>query len=223
MVAPSVPSRAARVAMLGKPGVFALACAPLVKLGVDAAREHLTANPIAEVMNRLGFWTLTLLVVSLSPTPLKTLFGWTWPLRVRRMLGLFTFFYACVHLATYLALDQVFDIGDIGRDIVKRKFITVGFAAFLLLVPLALTSTNAAVKRLGFPRWKRLHRLAYVAVVLALVHFVWRVKADYLEPGLFAGVVAVLFLLRVVEARRRQRGRAPRAGSPRAAAVSPSP
>ena len=149
-------------------------------------------------MNRLGFWTLFLLVASLAATPIKLVTGWTWPMRLRRMLGLYAFLYACLHFAVYLALDQGFDLGDIGRDIVKRKFITVGFAALLLLVPLAVTSTDGWVKRLGFRRWKRLHRLAYVAAVLGVVHFVWRVKADLLVPSIFATVLAVLFGVRIV-------------------------
>src|SRR5262249_47250568 len=139
-----------------KPTVFALACLPLLKLGADAWRGQLTANPIAEVLNRFGFWTLTFIVASLAISPAKTLFGWTSPMRVRRMVGLFAFFYATLHFLTYLALDQAFDLADIGADIVKRKFITVGFAAFVLLIPLAVTSTDRSVRRLGFRRWKRL-------------------------------------------------------------------
>src|SRR5260221_4632960 len=170
---------------LGKTAVFIACLVPLANLGLDGLHAKLTANPIAEVMNRLGFWTLSFLVLSLAPTPLKTVFGWTFPMRVRRMVGLFAFFYAFLHFATYLALDQGFDFADIGADIVKRKFITVGFAAFVLLLPLAATSTDWAVKRLGFRRWKRLHRLAYAAAVLGVIHFVWRVKADLLQPALF--------------------------------------
>jgi sulfoxide reductase heme-binding subunit YedZ len=197
-----------------KPAVFALCALPLVKLAVDAARDALSANPIAEVMNRLGFWTLTLLVASLAATPMKTLFGFTVQMRVRRMVGLFAFFYALLHFLTYLGLDQALDFSDIGADIAKRKFITVGFAAFLTLIPLAVTSTDGAVKRLGFRRWKRLHRLAYVAAVLGVVHFVWRVKADYLEPALFAVTLAALFLARLAPTRAK---RAPRGATvPRA-------
>ena len=150
-------------------------------------------------MNRLGFWTLFFLVTSLAASPMKA------PLRlehsemrVRRMVSLFAFFYASLHFTTYLALDQAFDLGDIGRDIVKRKFITVGFTALLLLVPLAVTSTDGWVKRLGFRRWKNIHRLAYAAAVLGIVHFVWRVKADLLVPSIFATVLAVLFGVRIV-------------------------
>src|SRR5687767_6919446 len=108
------------------PSVFGACCLPLAKIAIDAAGGNLSANPIAEVMNRLGFWTLTLLLASLAATPSKTLFGWTGPMRVRRMVGLFAFFYALLHFSTYLALDQAFDVADIGTDIVKRKFITVG-------------------------------------------------------------------------------------------------
>ncbi len=197
-----------------KPAVFALCALPLVKLAVDGARDALSANPIAEAMNRLGFWTLTMLLASLAATPLKTLFGFTAQMRVRRMVGLFAFFYAFLHFLVYLGLDQALDFSDIGADIAKRKFITVGFAAFLTLIPLAVTSTDGAVKRLGFRRWKRLHRLTYVAAVLGVVHFVWRVKADYLEPALFAVTLAALFLARLAPARAK---RAPRgATAPRA-------
>jgi methionine sulfoxide reductase heme-binding subunit len=194
----------ARPLHLLRPVVFLACLLPLLKLAVDGLRGDLTANPIAEVMNRLGFWTLTLLLSSLTATPLKTLFGFIKPMRVRRMLGLFAFFYATLHLATYLALDQAFDLSDIGADIVKRKFITIGFLAFLTLVPLALTSTDGAVKRLGFRRWQRIHRLVYLAAVLGVVHFAWRVKADYLEPALFAVVLAALLLARLAPAKTRR-------------------
>jgi sulfoxide reductase heme-binding subunit YedZ len=154
---------------------------------------------------------------------MKIVFGWTFQMRVRRMIGLFAFFYASLHFATYVALDQGFDLSDIAKDIVKRKFITIGFLAFVLLVPLAITSTDRAVKRLGFRRWKRLHRLAYAAAVLGVIHFVWRVKADLLQPAIFAAVLAVLFVVRIAAARRKppaavkpaaslSRGDAPRPG-----------
>jgi sulfoxide reductase heme-binding subunit YedZ len=190
-----------------KPMVFALSCAPLAKLVFDGLQSGLTANPIAEVMNRLGFWALTFLVISLAISPAKTIFGWTSPMRVRRMVGLFAFFYAVLHFTTYLALDQAFDLGDIGKDIVKRKFITVGFAAFVLLVPLALTSTDRSVKWLGFRRWKRLHRLAYAAAVLGVIHFMWRVKADRLVPSLFGAALLAFFAIRIVAALRNRKAR----------------
>ena len=184
--------------------VFAACTLPLAKLAWDAARGGLGANPIEAILNRFGFWTLFLLVASLLPTPLRILTGWGGAVRYRRTLGLFAFFYACLHLATYAGVDQFFDWKAIGEDVVKRPFITVGFAAFLLLVPLALTSTDAAVRRLGFVRWKRLHRLVYVAAALGIVHFVWRVKADLRDPLLFAAAIALLFAIRIAAALRTQ-------------------
>jgi len=136
-------------------------------------------------------------VAALACTPMKTLLGWTWPVRLRRMLGLFGFCYASLHLTTYAVLDQVLDWHAILQDLTKRRFIYVGFAAFVLLVPLAITSTNASVRRLGFARWKRLHRLAYVAPVLGVVHFTWRVKKDVSEPVAYGVVLAALLLVRV--------------------------
>jgi sulfoxide reductase heme-binding subunit YedZ len=184
--------------------VFATCSLPLAKIAWDAARGGLGANPIEAVLNRFGFWTLTLVVASLVPTALKILTGWGGAVRYRRTVGLFAFFYACLHLATYAGVDQFFDWKAIGEDVVKRPFITVGFAAFLLLVPLALTSTDRAVRRLGFVRWKRLHRLVYVAAALGVVHFVWRVKADLRDPLLFAAAIALLFAIRIVAALRTQ-------------------
>jgi sulfoxide reductase heme-binding subunit YedZ len=181
-----------------KPAVFVGSLIPLVALIVRGVSGELGANPIGEALNQLGLLALIFVVAALACTPLKTFFGWTWPLRVRRMIGVFGFFYAALHVSTYVGLDQVFDWAAIYADVTKRKFIFVGFAAFVLLVPLAVTSTNAAVKRLGFVRWKRLHRLAYVAPVLAVIHFTWRVKKDVREPMIYAAVLATLLLVRVV-------------------------
>lgn len=195
--------------------VFAACCLPLAKLAWDAARGGLGANPIEEVLNRFGFWTLSFLLLALVPTPVRILTGWGGAVRYRRTIGLFAFFYACLHLATYAGVDQFFDWKAIAEDVLKRKFIAVGFAAFLLLVPLALTSTDAAVRRLGFVRWKRRHRLVYLAAVLGIVHFVWRVKADLRDPLLFAAALGVLLAIRLVAALW------PR--SVRAAATGPGP
>jgi sulfoxide reductase heme-binding subunit YedZ len=164
-------------------------------------------NPIAEALNRLGFWTLVLLLAGLACTPIKILTGWAFPLRLRRMLGLEAFLYACLHFLTYFAVDQFFDFGEIWKDILKRKFITVGFAAFVMLIPLALTSTNEMVRRLGFPRWKRLHRLVYLAAGCGVIHFAWRVKSDLRQPILFGFVLAVLLGIRVADQARRVRPR----------------
>jgi sulfoxide reductase heme-binding subunit YedZ len=123
--------------------------------------------------------------------------GWTWPIRVRKMLGLFGFFYASLHMLTYAGLDQVLDLRAIGKDIAERWFILVGFTAFVLLIPLAITSTAKMLKRLGFQRWKRLHRLAYVAAVLGVTHFFLRVKKDVTEPAIYAGLLGLLFAIRI--------------------------
>jgi sulfoxide reductase heme-binding subunit YedZ len=178
--------------------VFVLAAVPLGKLVADLALSRLGANPIEALLNRLGFWTLTLLLSSLAATPANALLGLAWPARVRRLLGLWAFAYATLHLVCYVAVDQGLDLTLLLKDVAKRKFMTVGFTAWLLLVPLAVTSTDRWVQRLGFRAWKRLHRLVYAAAVLGVVHFVWRVKADLLWPGIFALVLGALFLLRLV-------------------------
>jgi sulfoxide reductase heme-binding subunit YedZ len=199
-----------------KPGVFVGALAPLASLATRAAAGTLGADPIAECLNQLGLAALIFLVGSLACTPLKTITGWTWPIRIRKMLGLFAFFYALLHVSAYSGLDQSFHVRAIFADVVKRKFIFFGFAAFVLLVPLAATSTRAAVRRLGFARWKRIHRLGYVAASLGALHFIWRVKKDLREPVLYAIVLAALLLVRVVGyARTRLADRAPAVASVR--------
>ena len=194
-----------------KPGVFAGSLVPLAAIVLRAAGGDLGANPIAEALNQLGLVALVFIVVALACTPLKTISGWTWPIRLRRMLGLFGFFYALLHVATYTGLDQALDWKAIWNDVTKRKFIFVGVAAFVLLVPLALTSTSGALKRLGHARWKRLHRLAYLAPLLAVIHFTLRVKKDVSEPVTYAVLLGALLLFRLV-AYARTRGSAPQAG-----------
>lgn len=156
------------------------------------------ANPVEFLTRSSGFWTLTFLCLTLAVTPLRRLTGHSWLLKLRRMLGLFTFFYACLHFTTYVWFDQWFDPSSIARDIVKRPFITVGFTAFVLLIPLALTSTRGAIRRLG-RRWQLLHRLVYLIAVLALLHFWWHKagKNDFAVPTVFALIVAVEFALRL--------------------------
>jgi sulfoxide reductase heme-binding subunit YedZ len=189
--------------------VFTGALVPLAVIIGEAALGRLGANPIAEALNRLGLTALIFLVAALACTPLKTTFGWTWPIKLRRMLGLFGFFYALLHLSTYVGLDQTFDAHAILADITKRKFIYIGLAAFVTLIPLAATSTAASVRRLGFVRWKRLHRLAYVATALGVVHFVLRVKKDLREPMVYGLVLTALLLARVaVQVRTRWMKRA---------------
>jgi len=180
-----------------KPGVFAGALVPLAAIIVRGAQGGLGANPIDQALNQLGLVALIFLVAALACTPLKTLFGWTWPIRLRRMLGLFAFFYALLHVLTYSGLDQGLAWAAIWKDVTKRKFIFVGFAAFVLLIPLAATSTAGAVKRLGFARWKLLHRLAYVAAALGAIHFFLRVKKDVREPLVYAAVLGALLLIRL--------------------------
>ena len=180
-----------------KPLVFAAALSPLLWLTSRAVRGTLGPDPVAEVLNRLGLYAICLLFCSLACTPLQLVLGWTWPLRVRRMLGLFAFFYACLHLSTYLFVDQGLDFAGIGKDIAKRRFVTAGFAAWCTLVPLAITSTQAWVRRLGYRRWKSLHRLVYVAGGLACVHFIWRFKTALLQPVLFTAVLALLLGIRL--------------------------
>jgi len=192
-----------------KPLVFLAAASPLLWLAGRAVRGALGPDPVAEVLNRLGLYALVLLLCSLACTPLQLVLGWKWPLRVRRMLGLFAFFYASLHLTTYVAVDQGLDVASIGKDIVKRRFVTVGFAAWCCLFPLAVTSTQGWVKRLGFRRWKALHRLAYLAAVLAIFHFVWRFKTALLEPLIAGATLFVLLAIRLIA----RRSSSPRLGA----------
>ncbi|WP_437731658.1 protein-methionine-sulfoxide reductase heme-binding subunit MsrQ [Sorangium sp. So ce1335] len=173
---------------------------PLAVLVLRAATGALGPNAIAEALNQLGLLALVLLVASLAATPLKLVSGWTFPLRIRKALGLLAFFYACAHFLTYAVLDQGLDVPAIVEDITERPFILAGFVALLLLVPLAATSTARMLKRLGAARWKRLHRLAYVAAVLGVVHFFLRVKKDATEPMIYAALLALLFAVRVASA-----------------------
>jgi sulfoxide reductase heme-binding subunit YedZ len=186
-----------------KPGVLIGALVPLALLMIRALQHTLGADPIAIALNQLGLLALIFLLASLAATPLKLLFGLTWGLRIRRMLGVLSFLYATLHVALYACVDQGFDFGAIVADVTERKFITAGFAAYLLLIPLAATSTQAMLKRLGARCWRRLHKLAYVAAVLAAVHFVWRVKLDLSQPAAYALVLALLFAVRLRALERR--------------------
>jgi sulfoxide reductase heme-binding subunit YedZ len=187
------------------PGVLVGALLPLLLTGWRAFRGELGANPIAVALHQCGLLALIFLLASLSATPLKRLLGWTWPMRLRRLLGLLGFFYASLHVLIYVALDRRGELATLLEDFTKRPFTIAGFAAWLLLVPLALTSTRAMVKRLGFVRWQRLHRLSYLAAALAAVHFLWGVKKDLTEPLVYGAVLALLLWARV---RVRLRSRA---------------
>lgn len=195
-------SRRGRV--MARSVIWVAALLPAAWIVFQLARDELGANPIEEVMDRLGWWGLTLLTATLAISPLRKLTGWHWLVRFRRLIGLFAFFYICLHLATYVVLDQWFALDVILEDIAKRPFITVGFAAWLILLALALTSTRAAIRRLG-RRWQRLHRLIYVAACLGALHFFWNVKADTREPLVFVAILTVLLGFRVVMALRADR------------------
>jgi sulfoxide reductase heme-binding subunit YedZ len=189
--------------------LFALALLPLARLLYLAAANGLGANPVEFVSRSLGTWALVMLCVTLAVTPLRRLSGWAWLLRLRRMFGLFCFFYATLHMLAFAGLDQWFDLRAIWHDVLERPFITAGFAAFVLLVPLALTSTNGWVRRLGGRNWQRLHRLVYAIALLAIVHFWWHKagKNDFGEVTVYAAVVGVLLGARLAHwAGRRTSG-----------------
>lgn len=179
--------------------IFIAALLPFFRLVIFTFTDRLGANPIEFITRNTGDWTLYFLCLTLAVTPLRRLTGWVWLMRLRRMLGLYAFFYASLHFTTFLWFDHFFDLQAMLKDVVKRPFITVGFLAFMLLLPLAVTSTNAMVKRLGGKRWQLLHRLIYVIAALGLLHFWWMKagKNDFAEPLLFTGVVGVLLLARV--------------------------
>jgi sulfoxide reductase heme-binding subunit YedZ len=163
----------------------------------QALSHNLGANPIDEITDQTGIWTLRLLLITLTVTPARRLTGWNRLIQLRRMLGLLAFFYGSVHFLTYLWLDQFFVIEDIVTDVMDRPFITVGFASFTLLIPLAVTSTTAMIKRLGGKWWQRLHRLVYAIAIGGVVHYLWLVKADIQQPLLYGGILAVLLAYRL--------------------------
>ena len=194
------------------PAVVTGSLVPFASIAWRIYRHRLGANPVATALNQIGLLALIFLIASLSCTPLKIAFGWTWPLRVRRTLGLCAFFSALTHFSVYWALDQNFALGSVIKDVVKRPFIAVGFAALVLLVPLAVTSTKRSVSRLGFPRWQSLHRLVYLIGVLAVTHFYLRVKADHTQPILYGLVLALGFALRLAAKAKKSRDMRLRAG-----------
>jgi sulfoxide reductase heme-binding subunit YedZ len=199
------------VRYVGKPVVLLLGLAPMAVLVGDAVLDQLGPNPVEALLHRSGDWALRVLLVTLAVTPLRRATGWAWLMSFRRMLGLLAFAYASLHAATYLGLDRGLAWEEVASDLLKRPYIAFGATAFLLLVPLAATSTRASMRRLG-RNWQRLHRLVYVAAVLAVVHFLWLVKVDNLEPLAYGGALALLLLAR----------RPRRAGSPGAAVPGPA-
>lgn len=194
---------------------FLLALIPAARLGWRIYAGELGANPIEFITRDTGDWTLIFLCITLSVTPLRRWLSWPWLIRLRRQFGLFAFFYACLHFVTYLVLDKTFDWSEIVRDIAKRPYITVGFAAFVLLIPLAATSTQAMVRRLGGARWRRLHQAVYLIACLAILHFWWMKagKVDFTKPVIYGSIMAVLLGSRLVRHWREQRAAPTRAAS----------
>ncbi len=193
-----------QIRLIWKPAVFAACLLPFA-LAVGDAFEitgHLGANPIEEILDRFGNWSLRFILVTLAVTPLRRLTGWNWLARFRRMFGLFTFFYVLMHFLTWLVLDQGLLMSAIVEDLVKRPFITIGFAALLLLTALAATSTAAMRRRMG-RRWQLLHNLVYVIAILGVWHYWWQVKKDISEPLIYAAILAVLLGARLWWALRR--------------------
>ena len=185
-----------------KPLVFVLCLLPLALIAWDTWHGTLGTDPVAQLEHRSGDWALRLLLATLAITPLRRLTGWHKAIRFRRMLGLFAFFYATVHLTIYLVVDLGGYWSQLLTEIAKRPYITVGFAAWLLLIPLALTSTQGMMRRLG-RNWQRLHKLVYPIAALGVLHFLWLVKADHREPAIYLGVLVALLIFRVPALRQR--------------------
>ncbi len=177
--------------------VFVLCLVPFLIICANTARGHLTANPVEYYQHESGDWTLRFLLFCLAITPLRKLLNLPDLIRFRRMLGLFAFFYVCIHFLTYIGPDQSFDLGGMWKDVQKRKFITVGFLAFVLLVPLAITSTKGWIRRLGGKRWQMLHRAIYVAAVCGVIHYYWLVKSDVRKPLFYGALLGILLLWRL--------------------------
>lgn len=177
--------------------IFLAALMPLMLLIMDGLNGNLGANPVEVITHRTGDWVLNFLLITLAVTPLRKITGWHWLLRFRRMLGLYAFFYVLLHFTTYIWLDRFFVFDEIGKDIAKRPYITVGFICFLLLIPLAVTSTNAMVRRLGAKRWQRLHKMIYAIAIGGVLHYLWLVKSDIILPLAYGLVLVLLLVLRV--------------------------
>lgn len=181
-----------------KVAVFLACLAPLGRLGWNAYGGNLGANPIEAITHFTGDWTLTFLLITLAVAPLRKLTNQLWLIRFRRMLGLFAFFYGVLHFLTYIWLDKFFDVHEMLADVAKRRFITAGFTGFVLLIPLAITSTSGWIRRLGGRRWNLLHRLIYVSAIAGVIHYLWLVKADLRKPLQYAFALAILLGYRVV-------------------------
>ena len=183
-------------AKFAKPLVFTLCLLPLASIVWRVFFGDLGANPVETITFATGDWTLRFLLITLAISPFRQWFGLSALPRFRRMLGLYVFFYACCHFLVWFVADHAFDFADMLEDIIDRPYITFGFSALMLLIPLALTSNNASLRKLG-KSWKKLHRLVYLILVLGVLHYLWLVKADYLEPGIYAFIAGVLLLQRL--------------------------
>ncbi len=191
-----------QVSFLIKPVVFIVCLLPFILLFWQALNDGLGTNPVETLTHETGQWALRFLLIALLVTPLRRITKINWLIKLRRMLGLFAFFYATMHFITYIWLDQFFDWQEILIDIPKRPFITIGFVSFVLLIPLAVTSTNAMQRRLK-KKWKVLHRLVYIIPVLVIVHFIWSLKADYTEPFIYAVIFFILMVMRSAHAEKK--------------------
>jgi len=206
--------------------LFASALLPAARLLLFGFTDRLGANPIEFITRSSGDWTLYFLCITLAVTPLRRFTNWNWLIKLRRMLGLFAFFYASLHFTTFLWFDHFFDVSEMLKDVVKRPFITVGFIAFILLLPLALTSTNGMIRRLGGKRWQWLHRSLYAIAMLGILHFWWMRagKHNFEKPILFGTIVAALLLVRVWFAwRNRSDGAAKLRAAVQKRQVTPTP
>lgn len=181
-----------------KAALFVACLIPLARLLWLGFTGGLGANPVEFITRSTGTWTLALLCVTLSVTPLRRFSGWQWLVRLRRLLGLHAFFYGCLHFTTYLWFDQFFDLAGMIKDIAKRPFITVGFLAFALMIPLAVTSSHNMARRLGGKNWQRLHRAVYAVAVCGVAHYWWLVKKDITQPLIYALIVGALLLARII-------------------------
>ena len=181
-----------------KVAAFLSCLAPILVLTWKGFHHGLGANPIDVITRTTGKWTLTFLLITLSVTPVRKLSGLTWLIRFRRMLGNFAFFYGCLHLMTYVWLDKFFDVHEMLHDVAKRRFITAGLTAWLLMLPLAVTSTKGWIRRLGGRRWQMLHRLIYFSAAAGVIHFIWLVKADLRRPLTYGAILAALLAYRLI-------------------------
>lgn len=198
---------------------WALVLVPAIWMVAQVVLGQLGANPIEMLQRESGEWTLRLLAASLAVTPLMRITRWGWLVRERRFLGLSAFCYAFGHLSIYVGLDMFFDVGDIVNDVLKHRYVTVGMLAFVLLIPLAITSTRDWIKRLGGKRWNRLHRLVYVSAVAGCIHYLWAVKKDIEEPLLYSSIFAALFVLRFLWRRGTTKPKAGGRGAPHGASA----